>query len=239
MTSTPLVGHQGVDQRDRRLLDDLDAAVGRPRRDRRIAMTRTASALTVLREAGAVDTMTALRVISAEQHLEVDGRDRVGRRREREDDAGGPGDLDDLRCSYRCAGSRSRGPCSVSQMPVEQAMFLRCLCSATPKPVSGDGIVAEPLGMRGSRLGGRPGDRAARSRCRSGRRHVLPSRPRSTMARPRGTPAGASVDLRHRHARSSPAPLHAADILVRLADRDLHAVEHLLARAPASAGCPA
>ena len=68
ITSTPRVGHQRLDQRDRRLLDHLQAAVGRARLDRRAASSCTAATL-VLRASGCGETTTALRVISASRTL--------------------------------------------------------------------------------------------------------------------------------------------------------------------------
>ena len=128
------VAHQRLDQRDRRLLDHLQAAVRRAGRDRGVGQ-----------EAGRVGRHLAGQRVRAddhrvarhqrEQHLEVDGRDRVGRRRQREDDAGRPGQLDDLGLGVD-AGAHVVVVAVPLEQPREHASFLRRLCSATPMPVS-------------------------------------------------------------------------------------------------------
>ena len=89
----PLVGHQRVDQRHRRLVDDLDHAVGcaRGHRGRGQRPGRVGGALPGQRVRADHDRVAGH---EGEQRLDEHGGDRVGRRGEREHHAGRARDLD-------------------------------------------------------------------------------------------------------------------------------------------------
>ena len=110
----------------------------------------------------------------------------------------------------------------------EQATFLSTLCSATPNPVSRDGLLGELLRVRAAPPRPRPARCAARSRCRSVAKARAAHSARSIIARPRGTPAGSSGMSAISAViapRLPPAPMTSRSAP---ADRDLGAVEQLL-----------
>ena len=184
--SVSRVGHQRLDQRDRRLLDHLQAAVGGAGRDRR-SRHQPDRLGTRGRAIGWGETTTALRVISAQQHLEVGRRHRVRRWRQREDHAGRLGHLDQLAAPRRPVRRRSPRRRNAPRARCEHASFLRRLCSATPIPVSSTASCANrsafwkatsarprrsPACVRGRRwrTSSRPSVRAEASCARAGRR---------------------------------------------------------------------
>ena len=162
---------------------------GRPRATAASASSRAASTQHLARQRVRADD-DRVAGHQRQQDLEVDGRDRVRRRRQREHHARRAGHLDDLRARRRPARRRSRRRGSARACPREHASFLQLLVLGDAHAGLPHRPFGIPFGVLVCRLGDRLDDPLRALAGRSRRTRVAAQCARCSIIRARGTPAG-------------------------------------------------